>query len=395
MTSRQTSCRFGVIRILIVSLLTAGMTSWPGCSKEEIKAPPSAPEVKVTKAESRDIPVVNEWVGEALGAEDIELRSRVDGYIQGIYFTEGSQVSEGMLLYTIDTKELEQKVIEAKGKLKEAETMLVKAENDVKRFKPLAEAGAVSAQRYETAVALYEAQKGIVEAAQAGLRLAEINFGYSRVTAPISGLIGITQFKVGDYVTKTPGSLLNTISNINPIRVRFSVSEQEFLAFRKSALEERTKGNRVTMNAEVEMILSDGSLYPDKGKVNVANRQIDPSTGTLMLEATFPNPDQLLRPGQYSKIRWVTKVLSSAIVIPTRAITELQGQYRVFVIGPDNKAQIRTITKGQQFGPYTVVSSGLSQGESVVVEGIQKVRPDITVSPSEFIPQKDTIPAGN
>ncbi len=384
-------CKSGMMVTLMLLLIAMCTVMYSGCGKEELKAPPQSPEVKVLKAESKDIPVVNEWVGEALGAEDIELRARVDGYIQGIYFTEGSQVSEGTLLYTIDTKELEQKVIEAKGKLKEAETMLVKAENDVKRFKPLAEAGAVSAQRYETAVALYEAQKGIVEAAQAGLRLAEINFGYSRVTAPISGLIGITQFKVGDYVTKTPGSLLNTISNINPIRVRFSVSEQEFLAFRKNALEERTKGNRVTMNAEVEMILSDGSLYPYTGKVNVANRQIDPSTGTLMLEATFPNPDQLLRPGQYSKIRWVTKVLTSAVVIPTRAITELQGQFRVFVIGQDNKAQIRTITKGQQFGPYTVITSGLSQGESVVVEGIQKVRPDMTVSPSEYIPPKDTV----
>lgn len=366
-----------------------------GCGKEEIKAPPAPPEVKVLKAEMRTVPVASEWVGETFGAEDIEIRSRVDGYIEGIYFTEGTQVSKGMLLYSIDTKELEQKVIEAKGRLDEAQTMLVKAENDVKRFKPLAEAGAVSAQRYETAVAIYESQMGIVESAQAGLRLAEINLGYSKVSAPISGLIGITQFKVGDYVTKTPGSLLNTISNINPIRARFSVSEQDFLAFRRNAIQERSKGNRVSMNANVEMILSDGSQYQYKGKVNVANRQIDPSTGTLMLEASFPNPEQLLRPGQYAKIRWVTKVLTDAIVIPTRAISELQGQYLVYVVGSDNKTQLRTIKKGQQFGSFTVIESGMSAGESVIVEGVQKVRPDILVTPSMFVVPNDTTSVTN
>lgn len=366
-----------------------------GCGKEEVKAPPPAPEVKVFKAEVKNIPISNEWVGETFGAEDIEIRSRVDGYIEDIFFTEGTEVGKGALLYTIDTKELEQKVIEAKGKLYEAQTMLAHAESEVKRFKPLADAGAVSIQRYETAVSIYEANKGNVEAALAGLRLAEINLDYSRVTAPISGVIGLTQFKIGDYVTKTPGSILNTISNIDPIKARFSISEQEFLSFRRIAIEESSKGKRRTLNAIVQMILSDGTLYPIEGRVNVANRQVDPSTGTLMLEASFPNPEKLLRPGQYSKIKSITKVLANALVIPTRAISELQGQFQVYVVDSENKVQIRTIKKGTMYGQFTVVESGLKPGEAVITEGIQKVKPGITVTPQDYIIQSDTLNSGN
>jgi membrane fusion protein (multidrug efflux system) len=381
----------GGLAIMILGILI--FTS--GCSKEEVKGPPPPPEVKVTKVESRDIPVSNEWIGQTFGAEDVEIRSRVEGYIEGIFFAEGTNVGKGTLLYTIDTKELEQKLIEAQGRLKEAETMLVQAENDVKRFKPLADAGAVSIQRYEIAFATFEARKGNVEAAQAAVRIAEINLGYSRVTAPISGVIGITQYRVGDYVSKTQNSLLNTISNIDPIRVRFNISEQEYLSFRRNAIEESTKGNRRTLNAKVEMILSDGTLYPDEGRVNVADRQVDPSTGTLMLEALFPNPQQLLRPGQYSKIRSVTKILTSAVVIPTRAISELQGQFQVFVVGSDSKAVLKTIKKGPQYGQFTVIESGLSPGETVIVEGIQKVRADMVVATQEYQLPKDTTQSGN
>lgn len=379
----------------IISFLMLSAVLFASCKEEQTQTAPAPPQVKVTKAETREIPETNEWIGETLGAEDVDIRARIDGYIDGIYFTEGTQVAKGTVLYTIDAKELEQKLIEAQSRLKEQEVMLVKAESDVKRFKPLAEAGAVSAQRYETAVAMYDAQKATVEAANANVRLAQINLGYSQVTAPISGLIGISNFRVGDYVSKTPGSLLNTVSNIDPIKVRFSVSEKDFLTFRKEAVEERSKGNRATMNTKVKMILSDGFLYNQEGRVNVANREVDPKTGTLMLEASFPNPQQLLRPGQFSKIIWVTRVISSALVIPTRAITEMQGQFQVFVVMPDNKAQLRNVKKGRQFDQFTVIESGLNPGENVIVEGMHKVRPEMIVNPSEFVFPKDTARAGN
>ena len=369
--------------LLLIYIFSIGVVSFSGCKKEEA-SPPTPPEVKTFKAEAKDIPISSEWIGETLGAEDIDVRARVEGYIEGIFFAEGTNVAKGQLLYTIDSKELEQKLNEAKGRLYEAKTLLVQAENDVNRFKPLSEAGAVSIQRYENANALYEARKGNVESALAQVRLAEINLGYSRVTAPISGVIGITLYKVGDYVNKTQNSLLNTISNIDPIRARFSVSETEYLSFRRAAIESGEAGKRLSARFNVEMILSDGSVYPYEGKVNVADRQIDPSTGTLMLEASFPNPQQLIRPGQYSRIRSVTKVIASALVIPTRSILELQGQFQVYVVGSDGKTQLKTIRKGPQYGQLTVVESGISPGDLVIAEGLQKVRPGIIVTSSGY-----------
>jgi len=351
-----------------------------GCSKKEIKTETPPVNVEYFIVSTKDIPVKQNWIGQTRGSEDVEIRARVEGYIDGEFFTEGSYVSKGALIYTIDAKELEQKLIEAKSKLSAANTMMVQAKNDVNRYAPLAEAGAISQQLYENAIAIYEARIADVEAAQANVGLAEINFNYSRVTAPISGIIGISQYNPGDYVSKTAGTVLNTISNVNPIKVRFSISEQEYLEFRRKA----ELKNRRTINADVNMILSDGTMYDQTGTVNVANRQVDPSTGTLMLEASFSNPNNLLRPGQYSKIVGVTEIVLKALVIPTRAIMELQGQYQVYVVGAENKAELKTIKKGNQLGQLTEIVSGLSEGEKVITEGFLRVKPGMIVNPVEI-----------
>lgn len=351
-----------------------------GCSKKEVVTEIPPVNVEFFKVITKDIPVKQNWIGQTRGSEDVEIRARVEGYIDGEFFTEGSVVSKGEVIYTIDAKELEQRVLEAKARLSAANTLMVQAENDVNRYKPLAEAGAISQQLYENAIAIYEARVSEVEAENANVRLAEINFNYSRVTAPISGIIGISQYNLGDYVSKTSGSVLNTISNVNPIKVRFSISEQEYLEFRRKA----ELKNKRTINAEVNMVLSDGTMYDQSGTVNVANRQVDPSTGTLMLEASFPNPNNLLRPGQYSKITGVTEIVIKALVIPTRAIIELQGQYQVYVVNADNKAELKSIKKGNQLGQLTEVVSGLSEGEKVISEGFLKVRPGMIVNPVEM-----------
>ena len=358
-----------------------------GCSKKEIQTEIPAANVEYFKVATKDIPVTQNWIGQTKGSEDVEIRARVEGYIDGEYFTEGSYVSKGELIYTIDAKELEQRLIEAQARLSAANTLMVQAKNDVNRYKPLAEAGAISQQLYENAVATYEARISEVDAAQAYVGLAEINFNYSKVTAPISGIIGISQYNLGDYVSKTGGTVLNTISNVNPIKVRFSISEQEYLEFRRKA----EMKNRRTINADVNMILSDGTMYDQKGTVNVANRQVDPTTGTLMLEASFSNPNNLLRPGQYSKIVGVTEIVIKALVIPTRAIMELQGQYQVYVISADNKAELKTIKKGNQLGQLTEVVSGLNEGEKVITEGFLKVKPGMTVIPVEMPQPSDSI----
>ena len=373
--SRRTKKFYSYIPVFILCMLIIH-----GCSKKEIKTETPPVNVEYFIVSTKDIPVKQNWIGQTRGSEDVEIRARVEGYIDGEFFTEGSYVSKGALIYTIDAKELEQKLIEAKSKLSAANTMMVQAKNDVNRYAPLAEAGAISQQLYENAIAIYEARIADVEAAQANVGLAEINFNYSRVTAPISGIIGISQYNLGDYVSKTAGTVLNTISNVNPIKVRFSISEQEYLEFRRKA----ELKNRRTINADVNMILSDGTMYDQTGTVNVANRQVDPSTGTLMLEASFSNPNNLLRPGQYSKIVGVTEIVLKALVIPTRAIMELQGQYQVYVVGAENKAELKTIKKGNQLGQLTEIVSGLSEGEKVITEGFLRVKPGMIVNPVEI-----------
>ena len=353
-----------------------------GCKKEEVKKEIPPTEVLTYTVQSKKVPVMKEWVGQTFGESDIQIRARVDGFIEGLFFKEGSAVEKGALLYTINSDELKQKLNDAQGKLTEAQTMLVKAKNDVDRYKPLAEAGAVSQQRYESAVAYYESMQGQVESATAGVRIAEINLGYASVTAPISGVIGISQMYEGDYVSKLQGSLLNTISNIDPIKVRFSISEQEYLNLKRASFED--KKNRGGFSKSVEMLLSDGTLYPYKGEANLANRQVDASTGTMTIESSFPNPEKLLRPGQFSKIRADITVIENALIIPLRSIIDMQGTFNVFVVGNDNKVQLKKIKKGIDYGQFSIVESGLTAGEKVITEGMLKIKPDMIVDPKDI-----------
>lgn len=363
------------IFIFIVSLITV-LTQ--GCSKKEevVHAPP---EVKFVRAIQKDVPIVKEWVGQTVGAEDIEVRARVDGYIMKIHFAEGTYVTKGSLLYTIDAKELVQSVADAKGRLTAAETMLTQAESDVKRYTPLAESGAVSQRTLEIAIANYEARKGDVQSALASYRLSKINLGYTRVIAQVSGIIGFSNYKAGDYVGKMGSKPLNTISNVDPIDVRFSISEQEYLWLVKKLTNYNKTSKEEKESSTLEMILADGSVYPYKGRVNVANRQIDPSTGTMMLQGSFQNPDRIIRPGQYAKIRTVVDFVKDAVIVPTKCLLELQGLFQAFVIGEDNKVQLRMVKTGEKFGEFVIIESGIKPNEKVISDGILKVKPGIPV----------------
>jgi membrane fusion protein (multidrug efflux system) len=361
-----------IILILIVA----------ACGEEAIEMKPL--EVKVTKVVAKDVPITREWVGQTLGAVDIEIRARVDGWLQGIYFTEGSEVRKGTLLYKIDATELEQAVAEAQGNVASIKTLLAQAEDDVKRYTPLAEVGAVSKRDLEIAISTYEARKGELDAALAGLNIAQTNLGYATITAPISGLIGISAARVGDFVGRPPNPvILNTISQIDSIHVRFSISEQEYLYLVTKFRE--TDNSRSKNKRPLEMVLADGSIYPEKGFVVFAQRQIDPTTGTLQFEASFPNKQKILRPGQFAKIRTVVEERKGALVIPTRAMIELQGQYTVFVVDANNKVQLRVVKTSTTFGQFTVVDTGLQDGDRVIVEGMMKVKPDMVVAPVDFI----------
>ena len=351
------------------------------CSEEEQQTGPP-PEVQVVKAVKMDVPITGEWVGQTLGAVDIEIRARVEGWLQGIHFREGSEVRQGTLLYTIDASELREAVAQAEGRVAATRTLLVQAEEDVKRYTPLAKVGAVSQRDLEIAISKYEAQKGELDAAIAALNEAKINLSYATIYAPINGLIGISTARVGDFVGRPPNAIiLNTISRVDSIHVRFSISEQEYLDLvrRLEQMKESLKGKR----REIEMVLADGSVYPQKGVISFAQRQIDPATGTLQFEASFPNKERLLRPGQFAKIRVVIDERKDALVIPSRSIFEIQGQKTVYVIDNNNKVVMRVVTIGPEYNNNTVIESGVTQGETVIYEGVLKVRPDMVVTPIE------------
>jgi len=363
------------------------------CGEEQVEMKPL--EVKVTKVVAKDVPITREWVGQTIGAEDIEIRARVEGWRQGIQFREGSEVKKGALLYIIDPSELRENVAQTEGRVAASRTLLVQAEEDVKRYTPLAEAGAVSKRDLEIAVSKYNAQKGELDAALASLNEAKIKLGYATIYAPISGLIGISAARVGDFVGRPPNAIiLNTISRIDSIHVRFSISEQEYLALMKQL--SQMDNSKPTKKRELELVLSDGSVFTEKGFVVFAQRQIDPTTGTLMFEASFPNKDKLLRPGQFSKVRTVVAEVKNALVIPTRSMIELQGQYTVYIVDENNKAQLRIVKTATSVGQHIVVESGIKEGDRVIVEGQLKVKPDMIVAPVETtLNDTDKKPEGN
>jgi membrane fusion protein (multidrug efflux system) len=371
--------RLSVFLSLILGLTLVCLTI--SCGEEEQQAGPP-PEVQVVKAVNMDVPIVGEWVGQTLGAVDIELRARVEGWLTGIYFKEGSEVNQGKLLYTIDATELQEAVAEAEGKVAAVRTLLTQAEEDVKRYTPLAEAGAVSKRDLEIAISRYDSQKGELDAALASLNIAKTNLGYASVYAPITGLIGISAARVGDFVGRPPNAvILNTISRVDSIHVRFSISEQEYLELmrRLDEIKASLKGKK----REIEMVLADGSIYPEKGIISFAQRQIDPATGTLQFEASFPNPKRTLRPGQFAKIRIVIDERKDALVVPSRSIFEIQGQKTIYVVDENKKVVMRVVTTGPEYNNNTVIESGVNPGETVIYEGVLKVRPDMPVTPIE------------
>ena len=362
-----------------------------GCEKP---APPPAPplELPVVLVIERDTPVTTERVGQLYGAEDIEIRARVPGFLEGMHFKEGSRVKKGDLLYTVDPREQQEQVARADGDLASARTRLVKAESDVSRYRPLAEMNAVSKADLDAAVAEEGAARGQVSAAEASARYARLLLGYTRITAPIDGLIGMTQAKVGDYVGQFPNPIvLNTLSNTDSMQARFSITERDYLDLVRRFGAGESNAPRPQ---DIELILADGSVYPHKGAIDFADRQVDASTGTLRLQASFPNPDRVLRPGQYARVRVVIETKKGALLVPQRAVQELQGQSMASVVGPDGTVETRALTLGPRIGSLVMVTSGLKAGDQVILEGAQKVRPGAKVVPKVVPPPEEPAATG-
>lgn len=354
-----------------------------GCGKGEDKtaAAPAPLSVKVAKSESSDLPITMEFVGELKGSVDAEIRARVEGVLTGMHFEEGKEVEEGQLLYTIDEAPFKAKVAEVEARVSEAKTKLVKAESDLKRVEPLVKIKALSERDLDLAVANRGVAQGGVDAAMASLDSAKIELGYCKITSPTKGVIGLSKAKVGEFVGRAPNPVvLNTVSKLDPINVRFSVNEKEYLYFSRIKQKEVAAGIPENKR-KLELVLSDNSVHSEAGEVSSINREIDPKTGTMTVEASFPNPLKLLRPGQFGKVRAVAETVSGAVTVPKRAILDIQGQTQVFVVGEDNVVQSKTVKLGRVLGDKQVIEEGLSAGETVVTEGLQRVKSGATVTP--------------
>jgi membrane fusion protein, multidrug efflux system len=368
-----------ILRLLIkpAPILIAGflVATAVACSKKEAPPPPPA-EVLVAEVVQKDVPIYIELVGSTLGSEDVEIRSRVEGYLVSINFTEGSLVRKGQLLYKIDPQPFLVAIDQAKANLATAQAGLEKTNNDVARYKPLFEKQAVSKQELDNALSAQEAALAQVDARKAAVAQAQLDLGYTNITSPVDGVIGTTQKKVGSLVGRGE-TVLNTVSQLNPILFRCAIAEAEYLRLARRGAD---RDKSLEKKFGVELILADGTVFPHKGRLDAIERAVDPTTGTLTGQFRFPNPEDILRPGQYGKARLVTDVKEGAVLVPQLAVQEIQGLYSVMVVKPDATVEQRMVKAGERVGNLWIIDSGVKPGEKVIVEGLQKVKPGVKVA---------------
>jgi len=351
---------------------------------EKTAPPPSPPEVVVAAVSSRDVPVIAEFTGEIRGAEDIQVMARVAGFLQEQAYREGELVRKGDLLFLIDPKPFQAAEAKAQADVAQAQAMLNRATVQVNRLRPLAAQNAVSKQDLDNAEANEAAAKGSLDGARAMLDKAQLDLGYTRVTSPIDGVAGLRQIDLGTYVGAPQPTVLTVVSRIDKVRFDFGIAESEYLTL----VRERGGDGRTAPSgaSNLELVLADGTVHPSKGRVTVIGRGVDPQTGTLPVQAEFPNPKGVLRPGQFARVRAPLSVSKNAVVIPQRAVQELQGTYNVAVVGADNTVEIRPVQATNRVGDEWVIASGLAAGERIVVEGLQKVRQGMKVNPTTAKP---------
>ncbi len=345
-----------------------------------------APEVSVLLVQKSDLPIYAEYVGQAYGLSDVQIQARVQGMVTGMFFKEGTKVAAGDLLYTIDDLPYQSKLAQADGQLADAQTQLVKAKSDLDRVKPLAASNALSKRDLDAANAAVGAAEGRVKAAKAAKDNASIELGFCKVKAPIAGLIGISNVRVGDFVGALNTHSLNTISDLSQMRVRFPISENDYLDYIEK---NKQKDFESPTKREVELYTSNGLKYALPASFNLANREIDPSTGSLIIEVLASNPQGELKPGQYLKVRFVSESLKGALVVPQRAVKQLQNLFQVSILGDSNKIENRIVQMGPRVGENWVVKEGLAEGDKVVLLGNKMIRVNTIVTP--IMVEKDSI----
>ena len=407
-----------------LALVTLALVEAAGCSNTTTARALETPVVEVIQVEQRDVPIYGEWIGTLDGLVNADIKAQVSGYLMKQDYTEGSYVQKGQLLFEIDPRPFQAALDQAEGQLAQATSQLAQAKAqlaqavaqvavadanqtktqlDVDRYTPLAKQEAITQQdldnatqanlaakaqvqsskaQVETARAQIQAANATVQAAKAAVETAQLNLGFTQLISPIDGIAGIAQQQVGALVNPSSNPV-TTVSTVDPIKTYFTVSEQEYLDFhRRYSTEASLEAERKQLR--LELVLSDGTVYPHTGTFFFADRQVNESTGAIRIAGLFPNPGNILRPGQYAKVRTAIRTQPAALLVPQRAVTELQGSYQVAVVDPENKIEIRNVKPGLRTGAMWIIDEGLKPGERVVAEGIQKVRPGMHVNPKPF-----------
>ena len=353
------------------------------CKDESVKVIPPQ-KIKVYKVTTKTVPIYEEFVGQVFGEKDIPIRARVEGFLDEIHFMEGSNIEKGKLLYVIDPDPQKEAVAAKQSMVAQANTLLIQKESDLNRIKPLAALDAVSKRELDMAQAQRDAAISSLKAANADLNIAKINLSYTRILSPIDGIIGRTLAREGEFVGKNPNPvILNTVSDISNIRVQFFLSENEYLRIAEKyskAQRDSTEGAEVKKIA-VELYLSNGNLFNQKGLLDFIDRNIDTSTGTILVQATFPNPDKIIRPGQFVRVKVKVMDLQDALLVPQKCLIELQGQYSVLIVNKENKIETVQVVIGEKIPGYTIIKSGIKSGDQVILEGLQKAKPGLAVIP--------------
>lgn len=351
--------------------------------------PPSPPEVEVITVTPTNVPIFQEWIGTLDGDVNAQIHAQVTGYLLSQNYAEGSEVKKGDLLFEIDPRPFQAALDQAKARLQQDQAQAGKTELDVKRYTPLAKEQAISQEELDDAVQANLAAAATVKADEAAVETAQLNLGFTKITSPIDGIAGVAQAQVGDLVGQSSGSVLTTVSTVDPIRVYFQASEQSYRNFWRQF----TGGNKPDKIISLQLIFADGTVYPRMGKFFFADRQVNSSTGTLQIAGLFPNPDYLLRPGQYGLVRAQTETRTNALMVPQRAVTELQGAYQIALVDESNQVQQVSVKVGDQIGSDWIITSGLAAGDRVVVEGTQKVKTGMVVNPQPYTDKQENLPA--
>jgi membrane fusion protein (multidrug efflux system) len=379
----RTFLPISIAQITVVSLLCL-----TGCKNKADKPALPTPTVEVVTVAPSDVPIYHDWIGVLDGLVNAHIRAQVVGYLQTQNYKEGDPIKKGDLLFEIDPRPFKAALDQAKGQLAQAEARLGKTELDVKRYGPLVKDRAISQEEYDDAVQANLEAKAAVVAAKAQVEQAEVNLGFTRITSPIDGVASIATGQIGDLVGPGTGEL-TTVSTVDPIKVYFNVTEQAYINFTRLFETESNRYERLRQ-LEIQLVLADGGFYPLKGNIYAADRQVSPTTGALKVAALFPNPNYALRPGQFGRVHIKFALANGALLVPQKAVSELQGSYQVDVVNSENKVHVQPVRVGERMGTQWIIQEGLHAGDRIIVEGIQKVREGMTVNVTNAPPEMTT-----